>query len=561
MRYSLAAFALVVFPLFCQQAKDEKKCTFQGQVLNGVTNEPIKKADLVLLPTNVPGMIMYSTGSGAAPVKGSYSATTDAAGKYAFENVEPGTYSLSVQRQGFLNQRYGARGPTSSGTPLTVTAGQVLKDLLIKLTPQGAISGRVLDDEGEPVQNVSVQALTERTMTAGKRAFVPTVGGGSTNDRGEYRIANVPPGKYILSASPRQFGMQAPPKSADGKPEMGFVAVYYPSVTDQTQAAKVDVAPGAEVTGHDIRLRKARVVRVKGKIVDGATGKPAKDVMVSLSPRDTFTFGRNFSNVRGDDGQFEITNVAPGPYTLSVSNSSMIRTAASEPVDVGENDVEGLVITLKPGQNVTGSVVVVDKNGDEKVPLGTMRVSLSPSQMTIVFGGLPSGTVQDDGSFSLPGALPGKYTVSIYGTPAGSYVKAVKLGSQELAGREVDWSSGVPPESIEITVSMKAAQVTGRVEQKDGGPVPGATIVLVPEDEARRKQMIYYKTSVADQTGSFTVKGIPPGEYKAYAWEQLEYGAYMDPEFMKPLESNGVNVKLNAGGSQAVQLKLIPPAP
>ncbi len=559
MRKSFVFLVVFAFPLLCQQAKEEKKCTFQGQVINGATNEPVRKAELTLIPVNMAGTVVYMN-SVPSPVKGSYSATTEATGKFVFENVEPGVYFLSGQKLGFLANRYGSRGSTGSGMPLTVTAGQVLKDLLIKLTPQGTISGRVFDDEGEPVQYVSVQAMTERTVAAGKKAFMPS-SSASTNDRGEYRLANITPGKYILMAAPGRMGMPAPPKPANGKPETGFISVYFPSVTEQSQAAKVDVAPGAEITGHDIRLQKSRVVRVKGKVVDGLSGAPAKNVMVSLMPRESFTFNRNMAMLRGDDGQFELANVAPGPYTLSVSNSSgEIRTTASQPIDVGENDVEGIVVILKPGQNVTGSVVVVDKKGDEKVSLGTMRISLSPYQQGVIFGSIPSDTVKDDGSFVLPGAFPGKYSVSVYGTPQDSYVASVKLGSQELPDRLVDWSLGIPTENLQITISMKVAQVTGRVEQNDGNPMPGAIVVLVPEDEVRRKQAIYHKRSVSDQTGNFTVKGIPPGEYKAYAWEQLESGANMDPEFMKAIESKGVRVKLNGGDSQAVQLKLIPPA-
>jgi protocatechuate 3,4-dioxygenase beta subunit len=516
-------------------------------VVNLATGEPIRKVELTLSP-------MSSTPSGRGV---SYNASTDAQGKFSIENVEPGTYTLSAQKTGFLQARYGARGPMQMGTPLTVSAGQVQKDLLFKLTPQGAISGRVFDDEGEPLQYAMVQVMTER-FYRGSRQMMPS-GGISTNDRGEYRLANLAPGKYILMATPpnRTNPMAPPAKPPDGQPETGLVPVYFPGAADVSQAAKIDLAPGAELTGHDLRLRRERVVRVKGKVVDGATGTPVKDVMVSVMPRANVTFNRMGTPVRGDDGEFEIANVAAGSYNLYVNSMrGDERSTGMQPLDVGDQNIEGVVVRLNPPQSVSGSITV---EGDQKLSLSSIRVSLTPSQQGAVLGigGPPSGTVQDDGTFVLKNTSPGKYSVILYGPTVGFYVKSVKVAGQELSGRELDWSGGVGAGPIQITVSTKGAQLAGRVE-KDGGAAPGAMVVLVPEESRRTKGWLY-KVGASDQTGAFSIKGIPPGEYKAFAWESVDFGAYEDPEFLKPFESKGVKIKLAEGDSQSVQIKVIPP--
>ena len=82
----------------------------------------------------------------------------DANGKFVFEDVLPGRYTLSAERTGFLRQNYGARGaaPGSPGVVLTLAAGQIMKDLNFKLVPQGVIAGRVTDSDGDPMPGLEV---------------------------------------------------------------------------------------------------------------------------------------------------------------------------------------------------------------------------------------------------------------------------------------------------------------------------------------------------------------------------------------------------------------------
>src|ERR1039457_5114182 len=150
-----AGLAAVAQPL--GQTADEKakkQATLQGQVLNLVTGEPVRKANLALHPED-----------GGTPLK----AVSDNAGKFAIENVDPGRYTLAAERQGFVKQNYGAKRPTGPGTTLELKASQELKDLVFKLTPQGVIAGRVLDDEGEPVSGVSIQVQQYMYLMGKKR--------------------------------------------------------------------------------------------------------------------------------------------------------------------------------------------------------------------------------------------------------------------------------------------------------------------------------------------------------------------------------------------------------
>src|SRR5207302_6633510 len=123
-------------------------------------------------------------------------------GKFSIENIDPGRYTLAAERQGFVNQNYGARRPSGPGTPLDLKAEQTMKGLAFKMTPQGVIAGRVLDDEGEPVSGVSIQVLQYRYLMGKKRLIPAATTLVLANDLGEFRAPNLSPGRYYVATSP-----------------------------------------------------------------------------------------------------------------------------------------------------------------------------------------------------------------------------------------------------------------------------------------------------------------------------------------------------------------------
>jgi hypothetical protein len=249
-----------------QPAADAAKgAVITGQAVNSKTGEPVRRVSLTLRPMgSASGGGMMGPGA-AAP----YAATTDAEGKYRIEKIEPGTYMLFAERQGFVRQQYG--GPSTGmglGTPLQIAAGQELKEINLKLIPHAVITGRVLDEEGEPVARVQVQAMRRRYMQ-GKAQLMPT-GGGMTNDVGEFRLADLAPGRYWVSAMSQgrmRMSMEGPARNPDNKPEEDYVLTYFPSTADQSGARALDLEAGQQLPGIDIHLQKGAVYRVRGKVV------------------------------------------------------------------------------------------------------------------------------------------------------------------------------------------------------------------------------------------------------------------------------------------------------
>jgi hypothetical protein len=135
-------------------------------------------------------------------------------------------------------------------------------------------------------------------------------------------------------------------------------------------------------------------------------------------------------------------------------------------------------------------------------------------------------------------------------------MKTIRMGSQEIGDFLIDLTSGAPG-PIEVVVSAKAGQIKGTVEDEKQQSAANATIILVPE-ASKRDQFSLFKQTTADQNGAFTVKGLPPGEYTLFSWEEIEDGAWQDPEFLKKYEADGIKAKVAEGSSETAKVKMIP---
>ncbi|MGZ5545464.1 MAG: MSCRAMM family protein, partial [Limisphaerales bacterium] len=287
---------LCCFLLHAQPGVHEEKCSVEGTVVNAFTGEPLKKVHLTLRPLDQPN---------AAP----YGANTDAAGHFLMDQLDPGRYTFSGSRNGFITQSYSPDGNLRHSTSLTLAKGQELKELVFKLTPQGVISGRVLDEDGEPLADVFIQPMVFQYQR-GKRQLTPA-GGTSTNDLGEFRLHNLRPGKYLLGATWRNLG--ATPERIVGSTKTaaladeGYVTTYHPSAINPSNANEVEVAPGAQVNGINITLARARTVRIRGH-VSLPGGKVPRGFFVSLMPQGSFGFLQQgpFDRSVDPQGNFEI---------------------------------------------------------------------------------------------------------------------------------------------------------------------------------------------------------------------------------------------------------------
>jgi protocatechuate 3,4-dioxygenase beta subunit len=535
--------------LFAQQSstKPDDLCGIEGQLTNVATGAPVKKADLVLRRVDLnPSKDAQQT---------NYSATTDAGGKFAMQDLEPGKYRLSASANGFVQGSYGARGPNRLGATLSLDAGQHLKEVNLKLTPHGVITGRIVDEDGDPVVHGSVQAQSYRRID-GRNQLGPS-GSAGTNDLGEYRIFGLAPGRYYLSATYNQGDNQPTlrERSAKPPPAEAYVPTYYPSGIEIATAAAVEVTPGAELRGMNIALSKTHTVRLRGH-VNNQAGGDKQNVMVVLAPRDeTGLYDIAARHNTDAQGNFEIRGVRPGPYLLMAQSMDGARSLSTrQAIDVGGNNMEGIVLTLTPGVELTGHIKA---EGPEGINLAGIYILLQMHAVGARYVGAPGDQVKDDGTFTLSQVAQEQYDVRVMGLPDGYYVKSIRAGDQEGRDSALDMTSG-PPGPLTVTIAPDAGQIEGIVRNDKQEPAAGALVVLIPNDAKRRERRDAYHTASTDQYGKFTLKSIDPDDYQLYAWDDIESGAYMDPDFVKPFESQAVAMSIHENSRETAQLKLIP---
>jgi hypothetical protein len=539
---ALAASATAQAPA---QQKQPAPGTIEGTVVRAATNEPLRRARVSLRKAEGRGELQVA-------------ATTDAAGHFVLRGVEPGRYRLVVERIGFVRQEFGQRNPSRPGSILTLSEGQTLRDLTFRMIPWATISGRVFDEDGEPLPWVRVQVLRS-VYTRGRREFVPTEGF-NTNDLGEYRIFGLAPGRYILSATVSGFMRGSPAARRDeNSPDEAYAPTYYPGTTDPDGAELVELRAGEELRQFDFRFIPVRAVRVRGRVVN-TTDVPPGHIQVGLVPRGSGRRGfrgENSTMAEGAEGSFELRGVVPGTYDLVAFMFVVGKNYSTPtPVDVGPAGVEGFSLTIGPGVDLNGVLHVEGSLdlGDREVYVG-----LSPrDELGMMFGG--NGKVQPDGSFVIANAPEGTHDVIVSWGGQGienSYVKAARLGGQDVLESGLTVYRGKVAGRHEVVISSAGARVEGVVLNADNLPVSGATVVAVP-DPRRRERSLWYRTATTDQFGRFAMKGLAPGDYKLFAWEEIEQGAYQDPDFIRPLEKKGFEIRLGEGESKTAELKVIP---
>jgi hypothetical protein len=516
----LVALAAPLHPF--QANPPEQTSSLEGTVVNAVSGDALRRVGLTLLPIHGKGK--------------ETNAASDASGRFTFRNVVPGTYRLSGERPGFHRQQHGARLNPESGTVVGLAAGEPVKDLVFKLVPDAVISGGVLDQEGAPLPGLIVVAMSQ-SYVRGKRQW-HAAGSAQTNDRGEYRLSGLRAGRYIVVATDLNVGIGLAGISKDSggdKPEQAYASTYYGNAMDSSRAAPIDLRAGDDRRGANIQMIKTATVRIKGKVVDFPEGKT---VLLTLVPRNTVAVDIGRMGLAQQDGTFEIKNAVPGSYLLtSRSTDDLAKSAGALALEVADRNIDGVEFRLASGGDVSGRMLIpADK------PAPDLEIEMQPADFDL--GAAPAARPDAEGRFTLKNVFALRYRLRVRGLPEGGYLRSVKLGGRSIDEDEMDVAPGA---QLELTISLAGAQVEGTAG-------PGATVVLIPE--SRRESR--YVTGTADEKGVFTLKGIAPGRYQAIAFEDLESGAFRDPEFIKRFEDAAVAVALTEGARAKVTLAPVP---
>jgi hypothetical protein len=485
----------------------------------------------------------------------SFSGVTDMGGRFEVKGIEPGRYRLRVIRNGYITQEYGQRTPNDPGAVLALSPGQDWKELLFRLLPSGVIGGRIQNENGDPLPWVRVSALRV-TYLRGKRTLSSeqTV---VTNDLGEYRVFGLRPGRYFLSATYRP-GQRLDPSEEDedsaaiGK--FGYVPTYYPGTPDPARATALIVKAGDEISSMDLVLEPTAVYSVRGHVSVSSSRRNQNGIILALEARSTgigWSVPSRQSVVDKPDGAFEIQEVLPGSYTLSaVWFEEGRRYQARQSVEITNVDLEGLQLTLLPGTDVRGQML-----WDPHLCLEKEALRVFARSVDTVFAYVSQLPIAANGAFSLHELPEGLYRITISGQSQDCYLKSIRYGGMEISAEGFNVIRGTQA-TLEVTIGSRGARVQGTVKDADGLPAVGVWVVLVP-NEAHRSEFHLFKQRSTDQYGRFDIRGIAPGDYKLFSWEQAEQNAWEDPDFLKPFESKGQSTSLGEGDGKSIDLVAI----
>jgi hypothetical protein len=529
--------------LFALQAAERRR--IEGRILNSATGEPVSGVTLSLIRQG--------------PDPDHRTEESDSSGWFTFEALEPGSYTLLVAKAGFAQEDSKMRSSSPAGTFLRLAAESDLKDVNFKLIPLSTLTGKVVDDEGEPVAGASVKVarLNGVGFDSPRLPEVPP-----TDGAGKFRISGLRSGRYLILASPRNKPALVPTTETarrdTDKPEQALRPAFYPGVADPASAVLILVGLGQEVSGINIKLRRPELFRIRGRVLLTAPALTMSDIKVRLRPRQgTILSSLDFTEpgigVKPNaDGYFELAGVEPGSYYLiadSASSRGGARGHAS--VELSRANADNVVLSVGGSTQLSGTARM---GGQENTSLKTVRISLVRED-----GGSISASAQigSNGSFKIGGVLPGCYVFSVSGLPSTAYLKSVRVGGRDALEGCLDLSLPVPTAAVEVVFSPKVAKVEGIVMDNDI-PAPGRNVRLIPDPpRSARRDFIY--DAVSDQYGRFELDGVAPGNYMLGAWDERPIGLVLDPEVARQLESRVVRVSVGEGERLKVDVTVTKP--
>ena len=502
------------------------QASIEGTVVDALTHEPVKKASV-----NLNGRL-------------SLMAVTDASGHFAFRQLPAGQYMLQAQSIRYPAEQLGLE--LARQTSITIGGDEQKRDVTLSLTPGATVRGRILDEEGSPIQQCNVSVMRKTTTDNGME-LVYANGGAQSDENGEYRIVNLSAGKYYVMANCPQ-GIPLPHAfvrrgSEIDLPRLVYRNLFYPGTADPTGAARVEAQPGGLVAGIDFHMTPASGFTIRGRVQPLS---PDRNLQVFLQPTDPLrrTFLRQGAGANPLTGEFRIANVQPGSYELvAMTPSGNPSYFAKAPVEVGASAPDPIELLLAPGSQIAGTLVI--ESDAKPVPeAGSVYVVLMPIASQPMSGPPPRVQVKNDGTFVIESVFPGRWRVQLNGP---GYLKSLALGDQEISGDEVEITGA---SRLKIVMGTKYVPVAVSVSPPPASP-GGLTAVAWTDASSFQQNFVF------DSQGNANFS-VPPGRYHlcalltAQPWTVLQNRA-----FRKALESHCETVDIVQGGQPKVQISAI----
>ena len=498
-------------------------------------------------------------------------------GRFTFERLPPGRYTVAAAKEAYVGMSFGATRPGRAGLAVQIAAGQHV-NVTLRLPRGAVITGTVYDIDGRPAPGVSVSALYARLGIAlGDRQYASAAGAmpAITDDRGVYRLYGLPAGEYVLSAQPTlrqpagtnalvEVRMMLPDNALSRT--MVLSQVFHPGSADVARASRVTVRAGEERGGIDVQLEYVPISTITGTVQSPAGwGVPRVTLWRTDETADPQT-GQVQSP--GEQGRFAFRGVRPGSYRIAARatqlspsgrGSSPIGEAqyAFADVVISGDDVDGVVLSMQPALSISGRVAFESAQAAAPELPPQLRVPV-PAALASANGGWPMPAIMVDGvTFRISGVVPGPYRLSpgMRGVraPVGRWwLKSIVAGGRDLLDAPLSIQQSI--DDAVATFTDRASEIAGTVRDARGTATPEIWVVAFPVD---RTGWFFNSRRIAavhpDRSGQWSISNLPIGEYRVVAGD-LDPNDWFDPSVLERLLPTGTPLRVTGAERQTLDL-------
>lgn len=470
-------------------------------------------------------------------------------GRFEFLGIPAGKYSLGGVKRWFIPASYDQHGFFS--TAIVTGMGFDTENLVLKLAPVGAITGKILDESGEPVRQAHVSLYYDDHREGIDQ--IQQIRDVQSDDLGAYEMTPLQPGTYFLSvtatpwyavhphADPNNTQITGDQSAADRSLDVAYPTTYYADVVDSDSATPIPIR-GGERLEVDFHLNPVPALR----LILRSSGSAANGFYAPQLQQHSLA-GPSFVP-HGDQrmispGVWEMTGVPAGQYDIRLQGSD----GPSQMGNVNLNR-DGEEIEISSGEALSTVKVSAQLLGENMLP-PQLTVGLRPKGRTLA----GSNTLDSKGMAEIEHIPAGRYEVVIWGSRYKRYwISRISAEGAEVSGHDVIVKPANSP-SISITLTAGVAELDG-VVKKAGKPFAGAMVVLVPKEPEGHRDL--FRLDQSDMDGTFTMRDIVPGSYTILAIENGWDLDWAQPAVIAAYGKHGRKLEIGSHPLESTEVEL-----
>lgn len=518
---------LIAFGLMAQEAVDRAEIparelpkgelSIRGTVVDEITRAPLRRA-----------MIHASCQNGE------FAALSDSSGSFAIDGLAVGSCEINAEKPGYVTQ--------SEMDPIQLERSR--GDVVVTMAPGAMVTGRVVDNAGDPVANAWVQAFQSHVLLGKRRMQLRD--SAYTNDLGRYRITGLDPGSWLLRAvcNIPQVQQQAGSGTSTPLPGVAWPPVYYGGAPTEKTAAPVKLSAAGTFEA-DFAVTLETGYSITGKLEGFRPNQETEVQLLRASDNDNVAS----ATYNVSTGKFSIRDIPAGSYYLrATSGSESNRVRAFQAVEVN-GDIRNLLLPLLPGTDIAGELqgtLRSDPNTQRRVSPGC-TLNLRPATFDHDHTNTYMARAEPGKEFTFEHVLPDRYHLDVR-CMRGGWVRSATYGDTDVLRHSMTVGAGGL--LLKVELGEGSGEVSGTVRNASGEPVAGV-VILIPEDGAPALR------SPSITSRGFAFPDVPPGRYRAYAWRAQMQPEYEDPDYVRKYSDHGRDVSVDAGGKATVDVELI----